>query len=326
MTKKNITIAAPAYNEEKAISVFLKEIEDVLFYSQNDQYARLIDRYSFSVLIVNDGSTDGTLSTLMNYKGRLDLKIADMSRNYGHIAACSACLDLMEGDAMILMDSDMQDDPAILPEFILKWEEGYDVVYAVRTARKEAGVYKYLFNSFYRILNALTNIRIPLNAGNFSLMDRKIVDQMRKIPLRSRYLPGIRAYVGFQQTGVPVPRRGRHDKKSRVGLKGLFRLAFTGIFSFSYVPIRLFNILGALSLAVSCCLALYALWGKLIGQTAAVAWASQIITISFFGGVNILGLGIIGEYVARIYDQIKGYPSYIINDIIVPDNKGETDG
>jgi len=322
VAKKKITIAAPAYNEAGVLPSFLEEIEKVLF-QRTERGEALADRYVFSILIVNDGSTDDTLSVLMRYEGGLVLRVVDMSRNYGHIAACTACLDYMDGDALILMDSDLQDDPAAIVDFIAQWEQGYDVVYAMRTNREETRIYKMLFTAFYHILNFFVDVKIPLNAGNFSLMDKRIVEHIKSIPLRNRYLPGVRAYIGFRQTGVPVPRRGRHDRKSRVGIKGLFRLAFTGIFSFSYVPIRLFNILGGLSLTISFCLMLYALWGKLIGHTAVTAWASQIITVSFFGGINILGLGIIGEYIARIYDQIRGYPVYIVNDITVLCNHGE---
>jgi dolichol-phosphate mannosyltransferase len=270
------------------------------------------------VLIVNDGSTDETLGVLRGYKGALDLEIVDLARNFGHVAACMACIDLVDCDALVLMDSDLQDDPKAIAQFIAAWEAGYDVVYAVRTSRKEAGLYKMAFTAFYRLLNLITDIRMPPDAGNFSLMDRKVLGHIKIIPLRNRYLPGLRAYVGFKQIGVPVPRRERHDKKSRVGLKGLFRLAFNGIFSFSYLPIRLFNILGFFSLLVSISLSFYALWHKLVASGTPLAWASQIISISFFGGINILGFGIIGEYVARIYDQTKGYPPYVVRKVLKP--------
>jgi dolichol-phosphate mannosyltransferase len=219
------------------------------------------------------------------------------------------------------MDSDLQDDPNAIAQFIAMWEAGYGLVYAVRTSRKEAGLLKIAFSAYYRLLNLITNIKMPTDAGNFSLMDKKILEHIKKIPLRNRYLPGLRAYMGFKQTGVSVPRRERHDKKSRVGLKGLFNLAFNGIFSFSYLPIRLFNVLGVFSLLIAMSLSFFALWSKLVSDGIVVAWASQIISIAFFGGINILGLGIIGEYVARIHDQIKGYPPYIVRDILKPNAK-----
>jgi dolichol-phosphate mannosyltransferase len=317
--KKTITIAAPAFNEAKILPVFLHELESILS-SQMNVGDIVVDftKYTIKVMIINDGSTDATLATLCDYKGSLDLEIIDLSRNFGHVAACMACIDLVDADALVLMDSDLQDDPHAIAQFIATWESGYDVVYAVRTNRKETGLSKICFIAYYRILNLITNIKIPLDAGNFSLMDRKILTHIKNIPLRHRYLPGLRAYIGFKQTGVPVPRRERYDKKSRVRLKGLFSLAFNGIFSFSYFPIRLFNVLGALSLIVSLLLTCYALWDKLVAGSSVAAWASQIISISFFGGINILGLGIIGEYIARIHDQIKGYPPYVVRSVLKP--------
>ncbi|MDR0467065.1 MAG: glycosyltransferase family 2 protein [Deltaproteobacteria bacterium] len=315
--KKTIAVAAPAYNEAKALPAFLDELEDILC-SRVQTGDIVIDftKYIIKVVIVNDGSTDDTLAVLCNYHGGLDLEIIDLARNFGHVSACMACIDLVDCDALILMDSDLQDDPKAIVQFIAAWEAGWDVVYAVRAARKETGLAKMGFVAYYRLLNMITNIKMPLDAGNFSLMDGKVLKHIKRIPQRNSYLPGIRAYMGFNQTGVSVPRRERHDKHSRVGLKGLFSLAFNGIFSFSYLPIRLFNILGILSLLAAILLSLYALWSKFIVEDSVVAWASQIISISFFGGINILGLGIIGEYVARIHDQLKGFPPYVVRNIL----------
>jgi dolichol-phosphate mannosyltransferase len=320
--KKAITIAAPAFNESKTLPIFLRELEDI-FSSRVKVGDACFDftQYRIRVMIINDGSTDDTLAVLCGYQGRLDLEIVDLARNFGHVAACMACIDMADCDALILMDADLQDDPNAVAQFLAAWEAGWDVVYAVRTTRQEAGVFKLGFAAFYRLLNLITNIKMPLDAGNFALMDRKVLEHIKRIPLRNSYLPGLRAYIGFKQTGIPVPRRERHDKKSRVGLKGLFRLAFNGIFSFSYLPIRLFNVLGAFSLFISFLLSFYALWCKIVAGVAVVSWASQIISISFFGGVNILGLGIIGEYVARIHDQIKGYPPYVVRSTLKPNAK-----
>jgi len=321
-SKKCLVIAAPAFNEDRILPIFLQELENILS-SRAKVGDIFVDftQYSIKVMIVNDGSTDNTLTVLCDYKGSIDLEIVDLARNFGHVAACMACVDLVDCDALVLMDSDLQDDPYAIAQFIAAWEAGCDVVYAVRTSRKEAGLVKIGFAAYYRLMNLIANIKIPLDAGNFSLMDRKVLEYIKKIPLRNRYLPGLRAYVGFNQVGLPVPRRERHDRKSRVGLKGLFRLACNGIFSFSYLPIRLFNILGFCSLLLSILIAFFALWSKLIMGSAVASWTSQIISVSFFGGVNIIGLGVIGEYVARIHDQIKGYPSYIVRNILKPNSK-----
>lgn len=326
MERKKIVIAAPVFNEEKILLEFLQELETLFVRQEEGQREIDFTRYAIKLLIVNDGSKDNSLEILREYKGALDLEVINFSRNFGHTAACMACIDYADCDALVLMDSDLQDDPKAIIRFIRAWEDGNDVVYAVRSSRRENFFLKTAFYSYYRLLNLITNIDIPLDAGNFSLISRPVIEQIKSIPLRNRYLPGLRAYVGFKQTGIPVPRRERPDKKSHVGFKGLFRLAFNGIFSFSYLPIRLFNLLGCLSLLISFLLTLYALWHKLFSSETTIAWASQIISISFFGGINILGLGIIGEYIARIYDQIKGYPPYVVRDTIRPRSKEERDG
>lgn len=320
--KKTIVIAAPAFNEADILPTFLRELETVLSSKQKvgDVFVDFAE-YSIKAVLINDGSTDKTLDVLYGYKGNLTIEIIDLSRNFGHTAACMACIDFADCDALILMDSDLQDDPNAIAQFIAAWESGYDVAYAIRSSRKETQLLQFAFFAYYRLLNLITNINIPLDAGNFSLISRNVLEHIKKIPLRNRYLPGLRAYVGFKQIGIAVPRRERPDKRSRVGVKGLLRLACNGIFSFSYLPIRLFNLIGLFSLVISFSLSVYALWHKIFTGEAATAWASQIISVSFFGGINILGLGIIGEYVARIHDQIKGYPPYVVRRILQPKEK-----
>lgn len=303
--KKTITIAAPVFNEEKIIREFISEIETILL--------PYCSRYNFNFLLINDGSSDGTLEILHGISSRFEIRVISFTRNFGHPAACWACLCHAEGDALVLMDSDLQDDPQAIPLFIEKWEKGFDVVYAVRKSRKESSAKRFLFSSFYRLFQYISEIDAPLDSGNFSLMDRKVVDRIKNIPQKNRYLAGMRAYVGFRQTGIPVHRRIRHDNVSRVGMKGLFRLAFNAFFSFSYLPIRVFNIFGGIALVISVFIAGYALTAKLLLGTSIQAWTSQIITTAFFGGINLLGIGVVGEYVARIYDQVKGYPEYMID-------------
>lgn len=303
---KTITIAAPMFNEETIIADFINEIDAVV-----DPWR---DRYDFSLLLVNDGSRDRSEEILRNLSSRLNIRVVNFVRNFGHPAACAACLELATGDAVVLMDSDLQDDPAAIPLFLEKWEQGYDIVYAIRKDRKESIFKRSLFLLFYRLLRAIASIDVPLDSGNFSLMDRKAVVQINEVEERNRFLPGIRAYIGFKQTGVPISRRARHDNVSRVGFNGLCRLALNAFFSFSYLPIRIFNVFGFLAIVLAFGLTAYALHQKLIAGITLPAWTSQIITTVFFGGVNLLGIGIVGEYVARIYDQLKGYPKFIVRD------------
>jgi dolichol-phosphate mannosyltransferase len=307
--RKKIVITAPVFNEEKIINDFILEISGVV--------TPLSDRYQFELLLVNDGSTDRTLEILKKQLVPFDIRVINLARNFGHPAACSACLKFADGDAVVLMDSDLQDDPAAIQKFIAKWEQGDDVVYAVRENRKENFVRRFMFYGFYRLFKLIADVNVPLDSGNYSLLDKKIVEHINSIPQKNGYLPGMRAYLGYRQTGISVARRNRYDNCSRVGLRGLFRLAFNAFFSFSYVPIRLFNIIGSAALFLAFVITVYALINKFVLQTTIQAWTSQIITTSFFGGINLLGIGIIGEYVARLGDQIKGYPEFTLDSEIM---------
>jgi len=307
MAMRTITIAAPVFNEDTVIGDFLEELSTLV--------APLVQQYAFRFLVVNDGSRDQTLSKLEAYDGPFPLKVIDLGRNFGHPVACAACLAFAEGDAVILMDADLQDDPAAIPRFLELWQQGHEVVYAVRESRPEGLCQRFLFGAFYRCLAWISRVDLPLDSGNFSLMDRKVVDAINQVTPHNRYLPGLRSYMGFSQVGIPVPRRARPNGASHVGLGGMFRLAFNGIFAFSYMPIRLFDVLGAIALLVALVLSVYVLSAKLFFGTAIQAWSSQMITIIFFGGINLLGIGIVGEYMARIYDEIRKYPSYTVRGI-----------
>jgi glycosyltransferase involved in cell wall biosynthesis len=239
-----------------------------------------------------------------------------LARNFGHQAAVSAGLEHCCGDAVILMDSDMQDDPAAFGQFVEKWLEGYDVVFARRTKRRESLLIRPFIWLFYRLFGWMANIKIPSNAGNFSLMDRRVVDRLNEIGERNRYLPGLRTWVGFRQTGVPVPRRARYDKRNRVGFRGLWTLAMNAIFSFSYVPIFLFRAIGLLAILISLATIIALLVIGSGGSEGFSPWAATLITIAFFGGINLIGISIVGEYVARIYDEVKRRPKYIIDRIV----------
>jgi dolichol-phosphate mannosyltransferase len=317
-----ISIVAPFYNEVKNIEAFVRELEE--------EFGKIGFADQHELVLVNDGSTDGSDRVLdriaENHTGKI--KVVHLSRNFGHAAAVYAGLSHAGGEVIILMDSDMQDDPSCFDQFLQKWREGYDVVYSKRSSRPERAPLRFLFWLYYRVLLLMSDTYIPPDAGNFALMDRRVVRTLLTLPEKNIYVPGLRAWVGFKQVGVPVPRRTRYDKSARTGFKGKWDLAFNAIFSFSYLPLFIFRFLGILALTVSLALASYALYHKLISGLAVTAWASNFITITFFGGLNLFGIGIIGEYISRIYNEVRGRPKYIIDRITknhsVSDDKQDT--
>jgi len=304
-----ISVVAPFYNEVKNIKTFVEELEN--------EFEKIGFTDKHEIILVNDGSTDGSDRKLeriiTDHAGKI--KVIHLSRNFGHASAVSAGLEHASGEVIILMDSDMQDDPGYFDLFLQKWREGYDVVYSKRSSRRESAPLRFLFWLFYRILLLMSDTYIPPDAGNFALMDKRVVNILLSFPEKDIYVPGLRAWVGFKQIGVPVPRRPRYDNSPRTNLKGKWKLAFNAIFSFSYLPLIIFRILGMLALTVSLLLASYTLYHKLISGLAVTAWASNLITITFFGGLNLFGIGIIGEYISRIYNEVRDRPRYIIDRI-----------
>ena len=245
------------------------------------------------------------------------MKVVHLSRNFGHAMAVCAGLDQADADAVILMDSDLQDDPAAFTAFLAKWREGYDVVYAIRSERQEGFLKRLAFRTFYRILSWIAEIELPRDAGNYSLMDRGVIGALHAFSERNLYFPGLRAWAGFRQTGVPVSRRSRHDSKPRVGLRGLWKLSMNAIFSFSYVLLFLFRAIGLLAMLLALLILLFMLYNKYFADKALSGWSSQIIITTFFAGINLLGIGVVGEYVARIYDEVKARPRYIVARVVV---------
>ncbi|MDX1963198.1 MAG: glycosyltransferase family 2 protein [Pirellulales bacterium] len=240
------------------------------------------------------------------------IRVLHLSRNFGHQAAVQAGLAHARGDAVILMDSDLQDEPRAIGTFVQQWRAGYDVVYALRRERKEAWWKRALFDGFHRLLARFATTKIPADAGNFSLMDRRVVRQITQLGESDRYLPGLRAWVGFRQTGVEVERNARYDDTPRVSLRGLVRLAKTAIFSFSSLPLTLFARIGYGATVLFLLLATYALGAKLFTSSALPGWTSHLLVGSFFGALNALGISMLGEYAVRIYDQVRGRPLFLV--------------
>lgn len=303
-TKPSVSVVLPVFNEAEILPELIRQLREHL------------DRFGcdYELLFVNDGSRDASPEILDEYATRHDfIRVIHLARNFGHQAALQAGLSLAHGQAVVVMDTDLQDDPARLPDMLREWQQGHDVVYAVRTERKEGTVKRFLFSSFYQVLNRIADIAIPQDVGNFCVMDRRVARTVCELLDRDRYFPGLRSWAGFRQKGLPVERLARYDETPRVSLKGLFRLAKSAIFSFSRFPLAVFYGLGGVSLLVCGLLCLFTLYHRLFSGQAIPGWTSITITASFFGSINSLGIAILGEYVSRIYDQVRQRPVYLVD-------------
>ena len=311
---KCVSVFMPVFNEVAVLRTLTKSVMSVL-----EQAG-----YEHEIVYVDDGSSDGS-SELLDELATVDARVhvVHLSRNFGQQPALQAGLAAARGDAVIVMDSDQQDDPQAIPRFLAKWEAGFEVVYAIRLKRKENAIKRFLFRGFYRVLQRISSTPIPLDAGSFGLIDRRVVDELLRLPEVSRFYPGLRHCVGFRQCGEPVERAARHDDHPRVTFGGLVRLAKTAIFSFSAVPLSAFYYLAGLSCLVFFGLTGFALYHKVWTGEAIPGWTSGLLTASFFGTLNALGIAILGEYVIRIFDQVRLRPTFIVDRTV---NVGEQTG
>lgn len=271
----------------------------------------------FEVILVNDGSKDrsGLLMKQIHLKDPR-FKIISFSRNFGHQIAISAGIDHASGDAVIIMDGDLQDPPEVVAGFIDKWKQGYDVVYAIRTKRKENILKRMAYAAFYRILRRLSPFEIPLDSGDFCLMDKKVVHAIRSLPERKRFVRGIRSWVGFNQIGLAYERDKRFAGDPKYTFAKLLGLAYDGIFSSSTVPLRFATYMGFTLAACAFLGGLFVVYEKVVHGITIVGWASTVVVLTFLGGVILLTLGVIGEYISRIYEEVKSRPLYIIQEKI----------
>lgn len=307
-----ISIVVPLFNEEGNIDALVERIEAI---------ARSLDGApTYEIVLVNDGSTDGTLAMLREQLvRRANIVIVNLSRNFGHQLAATAGIELAQGDAVVLMDGDLQDPPELIAEFFAKWREGFDVVYAVRRTRKGESPFKVLTaRIFYRTIKRLTKVSIPVDTGDFRLMSRRVVAALKRSPERHRFLRGMVSWVGFNQIGIEYDRDERKSGVTKYPLPKMLRFAIDGITSFSDVPLRFASYLGFISSLVAFVYALVVIGFKLFSLNPPAytkGWASTIVAVLFLGGVQLISLGILGEYIGRIYDEVKGRPLYLISDI-----------
>lgn len=308
---KLISFVIPCYNEEESLPVLYTELSQIL--------EEIEKNYKTEVILVNDGSIDKT-SEILTYIHNEDnrFKVINFSRNFGQQMALTAGLDYSKGDAVVIMDADLQDPPRVTLEMIRKWEEGYEVVYGQRKQRDEDTFFKRLTAyAFYRILDKLADIKIPIDTGDFRLMDRKVVDSVKKFHERNRYFRGIVSYVGFRQTAVLFDRPKSVRSVTHYTFRKMLNLALDAITSFSTVPLKLITSLGFFVSFLSFLGILYAFYSKFFRPEATVGgWTFTVISIFFISGVQMIMLGILGTYVGRIYNEVKGRPLYIVSSVL----------
>lgn len=310
MFKKTVSVIVPCFNEELVIHETHRQLSHVL--------QRIQNKYNYELIFVNDGSKDDT-KELLTFIAHSDphVKIVDFSRNFGHQIAVTAGIDHASGDAVVLIDADLQDPPELILEFIENWESGYDVVYAVRRKRDGESLFKKLTAKwFYRTLRSLTDVEIPLDTGDFRLMDRKVVDVLKSIKERHRFIRGLVSWVGFKQIGIEYDRAERFAGETKYPLKKMFRFSVDAITSFSFLPLRVASILGITSSSFGIIGILIALYLRLGTNITLPGWTSLMIVVLFLGGLQLFILGVIGEYIGRIYDETRNRPLYIVRETI----------
>jgi glycosyltransferase involved in cell wall biosynthesis len=312
-----LSIAVAIYNEESTLPELLQRTCAVL---------GRIPGGPHQLLFVDDGSSDRTMQ-ILEQAVRVDPRIAviSLSRNFGHQAALSAALDRAVGDAVVLMDGDLQDAPEAIPMFVEHYRNGYDVVYATRSTRREGWAVQLSYFLFYRLQALLSDTRLPLDAGDFGLMSRRVVDQIRRMPEHHRYLRGLRSWVGFRQMAVPLHRPERYSGKSKYGFFKLLKLASDGIFAFSVVPLRAATLIGGFAVTASMLYALYSAYAKFALHQVPQGFTALVFLVTFLSGVLLFFLGIIGEYVGRVYEEIKGRPLYVVARTVGSTSAGRTD-
>jgi glycosyltransferase involved in cell wall biosynthesis len=301
-----ISVVIPVFDEEDNLPVLYQRLTQVLVEVEP----------FYELIFVDDGSRDNS-AQLLEQLAEIDqhVIVVQLARNFGHQIAISAGLDYARGDGVIIMDADLQDPPEVLPQFIEKWREGHDIVYAIRANRKEGRFKRWAYTFFYRILQRIANIQIPLDAGDFCIMDRKAVEILTSMPERNRFMRGIRSWIGLDQVGLAYDRDSRYAGQPKFTLSRLIYLALDGLVSFSFLPLRAISILGFIISFISIVLAIGYTIQKLTRGLSPPGFATTIVAIFFLAGIQLITLGVIGEYVGRIFEEVKRRPLYIVRKI-----------
>ena len=301
-----ISVIIPVFNEEKNISSVYNRCVSVL-----DSIGE-----SFELIFINDGSKDNTFQKVYQLSETdARVKYINLSRNFGHQIAVSAGLDACNGSYAVIIDADLQDPPELITSLYTKAQEGFDVVYAKRQLRKGETIFKSITAKFfYRLLKKITSINIPLDTGDFRIISRKVINVLKQMPEQQKFLRGQIAWVGFNQTAVEYQREERTAGTSGYTVKKMMRLAMDGITSFSNLPLRIATIAGFLVSGITFCVALYALYSRFIAKDYVPGWTSIIISVLFIGGVQLITIGIIGEYISRISSNVRNRPLYVVSE------------
>jgi dolichol-phosphate mannosyltransferase len=306
ITNPRFSIIAPIYNEVENIPALYPRIREVM-----DQTGE-----TWELILVDDGSTDGSTDLIRALKTQ-DARVRPVifARNFGHQIAVTAGLDYARGEAVVIIDADLQDPPEVILEMIQKWQQGYEVVFAERSEREgETWFKQFTASLFYRLIYRITDVDIPLDTGDFRLLDRKVVAVMNQMRERHRFLRGMSVWVGFQQTGVRYKRAARYAGETKYPFKKMLKFATDAITSFSYFPLQLAMYLGFLAAGISILAIPVVVILRASGSQAFFGQATTLIAVLFLGGVQLISLGILGEYIGRLYDQAKGRPLYIVSE------------
>lgn len=298
------SVVAPVYNEAEGLPEFYRRVRDVME-SLGEPW---------ELILVNDGSRDHSLEVMRQLSASdPHVRVIDFARNFGHQIAVTAGMDYARGEAVIIIDSDLQDPPETIPALVAKWREGYEVVYAMRAEREGETWFKLFTASlFYRLIYRITDVKIPLDTGDFRLLDRQVVDVLKTMRERHRFLRGMSVWVGFRQTGVPYRRAARFAGQTKYPLRKMIKFASDAITSFSYLPLQLATYLGFAAALLSILAIPIVIILRQSGMQAFLGQATTLIAVLFLGGVQLISLGILGEYIGRLYDEAKGRPLYIL--------------
>jgi len=314
---KKVSVVIPMYYEEEVAEECYKRVKEVLTSLTN---------YNYEIVFVNDGSKDKTLEILEGIAAKdNNVKVISFARNFGHQCAVTAGIKYVTGDAVVIIDADLQDPPELIPDMLKYWEDGYEVIYGKRKSREGESGFKLLTaKMFYKTLNALSDVEIPRDTGDFRLVDKKVIDVINSLPEHNKFLRGLFSWVGFNQTPFEYERKERFAGKTKYPLKKMLKLAGDGILSFSTKPLKMVGVLGGIAIFASFIILIYAILSFAFNWNSLTpGWTSIMVTMTFISGVILMSLWMMGEYISRIYDEVRGRPQYIIKKTINVDERNE---